>query len=71
MLFENIAFTFKLITIVIFEFDMKTALFKTITRRVVAIRYRRFATTYWSQLIGSRIHIDSNFKGQEYKKMYS
>jgi hypothetical protein len=33
---------------------MKTALFWVITQRVVVISYRRFGTTYWSHLQGSK-----------------
>jgi len=34
---------------------MRTVLFWVITQRVVIISYRRFGTTYWSLLQGSRV----------------
>ena len=66
------AYSFNLLLIIeIFESGLRTVLFWAITERVVTIPYRRFGTAYRYQLIVSRIHIRSNFKGQEYKKMDS
>jgi hypothetical protein len=36
---------------------MRTALFWAVTLSVVVISYRRFETTYWSLLVGSRIFL--------------
>jgi len=44
------------------QVNLKTALFRVISQRVVVIPYRRFRTTYRSYLQGSRIFYYLSFK---------